>query len=298
MVSVDRRRVRWLDFEGRPFLEMPRDECVRMICRNDAGLDSRKFVFDPSETRVAIVRKTPFPGSPIRYDPAQFEDMEHSAVTGGIVAALLAALEECSPGVYREFRAFIRTVRGFELSETSVGVVGSFSDPSSPGVMNVNVPFTKLHEPRLSPLCFTWLGHELGHTKSYLLETIAHGAGVELATNGGQSTGWMPRYGRALRVRTLLQIPYTHLYEWVVLADFLERDFEGLPWRVTENPVALGDDLHCEIEEAFERIKRSAKLTHTGVAVVARLRDQLETVRERWTGILQFASKNAAARAN
>ena len=75
----------------------------------------------------------------------------------------------------------------------------------------------KTSEPCADPLCFTWFGHELGHTKDYLIDTILYERGVALVRNPGERVGPIPRYGRSLPVRTLFQIPYVHLYEWAVL---------------------------------------------------------------------------------
>ena len=66
----------------------------------------------------------------------------------------------------------------------------------------------------INALCFTWFGHELGHTKDYLIDTILYREGVALLRNAADWTPSIPRYGHALSVRTLFQVPYVHLYEW------------------------------------------------------------------------------------
>ena len=122
-------------------------------------------------------------------------------------------------------------MRGWELPAAGYGTIQSFSDPTLPRVMAINISYGPGDEPRLCPFCFTWLGHELGHTKSYLIETILHVRGESLTTNQSDYTDVLPRYGRALSLRTVLQVPYTHLYEWTLLMDFVEGAFAGLPWR-------------------------------------------------------------------
>ena len=121
-------------------------------------------------------------------------------------------------------------MRGWELPAAAYGTIQSFSDPTLPRVMGINVPYGPGDEPRISPLCFTWLGHELGHSKSYLIETILHVRGEALTTNQTDHTNILTRYGRAFSLRTVLQVPYTHLYEWTLLMDFAggaSRDSPG-----------------------------------------------------------------------
>jgi hypothetical protein len=252
-INIGPRRVCWHLFgkQRGPFLEMSRDDLLRMLVDNEEQLEADRFLFSTRDVRAALIRKTCIPGSAVRYDPVSFADFAgHAPLVGGLVAAVIAAMRSCSSLVANEFEALIRSVRGFEVRTLAAGTIQSFSDPSIPGVMNINVPFTERDEPRLCPLCFTWFGHELGHTKSYLIETIAHVAGQDLLKNPQQSTKLLPRYGRALRLRTLLQIPYTHLYEWQLLADFLEHRFAGLPWAVDGDAGAAGHDLSSEIQES------------------------------------------------
>src|SRR5262249_12900717 len=152
-----------------------------------------------------------------------------------------------SPAVYRELRAFLHTVRGFEFPRLATGVVASFSDPTLPGVMGVAVSYTERHEPCLDPLCFTWFGHEMGHTKAYLCETVLYWMSEALIRNAAEYTDPIPRYGRALALRTVIQLPYVHLYEWALLMDFWEAGFHGLPWRVPADAAEVGEDLAAEI---------------------------------------------------
>jgi hypothetical protein len=144
------------------------------------------------------------------------------------------------------------------------------------------VCYTKGHEPCISPFCFTWFGHELGHTKHYLIDMIALEEGCAFVTNHREITGLIPRYGRALSVRGLLQIPYVHLYEWTLLMDFCDQGLEHVPWEVRGDPIAVGDDIQAEICEAFEWIRRCALLTSRGRSLVAWLIELNELACRRW----------------
>jgi hypothetical protein len=178
-------------------------------------------------------------------------------------------------------------VRGWELPTAAYGTIQSFSDPTLPRVMGINVPYGPDNEPRVCPFCFTWFGHELGHTKSYLVETILHVRGEALTMNQVDYTDVIERYGRALSLRTLLQVPYTHLYEWTLLMDFQKGRFAALPWEIADDPVEFGDDVHQEIVEAFERIERESRLTPCGNAVVARLHSLCSEAQVRWQSLRQ-----------
>jgi hypothetical protein len=94
--------------------------------------------------------------------------------------------------------------------------------------------------------------------------------------------GPIPRYGRSLAVRTIFQIPYVHLYEWVLLMDFRAAGFRGLPWGMPAEAVAVGEDLAAEIREAFELIRGSVRLTPAGAAALAHFQDLYARVAARW----------------
>jgi hypothetical protein len=83
-------------------------------------------------------------------------------------------------------------------------------------------------------------------------------------------------------VRTLVQVPYVHLYEWALLMDFWEGGFHGLPWRVPATAAAVGEDLAAEIAEAFPLIEAYAHLTPVGAAAVAYFRELFERACVRW----------------
>jgi hypothetical protein len=98
----------------------------------------------------------------------------------------------------------------------------------------------------------------------------------------------IPRYGRIMPVRTLLQIPYTHLYEWALLIEFLEGGFAALPWTIDDDPIAFGDDIRAEIEEAFERIDGDVSLSAAGEFALARMHALHAEVLERWQRVCPF----------
>src|SRR5262249_24911365 len=96
--------------------------------------------------------------------------------------------------------------------------------------------------------------------------------GQSLTSRRCEFTETIARYGRAVPVRTLLQIPYTHLYEWVLMIEFLEGGFSALPWTICEDPVEHVEEIRAEIQETFDRIARSVPLSDAGRSVIARLR--------------------------
>src|SRR5262249_24490765 len=154
----------------------------------------------------------------------------------------------------RQLCQCIRTIHGFELPPHAAGQIASFSVPTTPGVIGFNVQYTARGEPRLDPYCFLWIGHELGHTVHYLIDDVAYLHGWRFLENPAEMTPTVPRYGRALSIRTLFQIPYVHLFEWWLLMLFHEHGFAGLPWQIGANTFTVGEDLRAEIHESFEWI--------------------------------------------
>jgi hypothetical protein len=271
---------------GADLLIMPRDEWLRMIVKNEANIDGARIRFGTSGVTTRLQFASPVPRWRVRYEPVTLVSGDgHAALTGGVVAAVLNAITRHSPTVAREFDRLISTVRGWELPEAGYGTIQSFSDPTLPRVMGINVPYGPDDEPRLCPFCFTWFGHELGHTKSYLIETVLHVRGEALTTNQADYTDVIERYGRALSLRTLLQVPFTHLYEWTLLMDLAEGRFAALPWEIADDPIEFGDDIHQEIVEAFDRIERESKLTPCGRTAVARLHSLCSEAQARWQSI-------------
>ena len=272
--------------DGPPFLVTSRADCLRLIADNEDPCDRRRLEFPDPHVRPRLQCASHLGHSKIRYDPVAFLDFRaHAGLTGGLVGRLLTAIRINSPAVYRELCAFLHTVRGFEFPRSASGAVASFSDPTLPGVMGFAVAYTDRHEPCLDPFCFTWFGHEMGHTKDYLCETVLYGRGEGLVRNPADRTGPVPRYGRPLAVRTIIQVPYVHLYEWALLMDFCEAGFHGLPWRVPADVAAVGEDLAAEIEESFPLIAEWARLTPVGEAAVAYFRELYDRSLARWRAL-------------
>jgi hypothetical protein len=291
--SITRREVRFSlgGQKGHTVVVLPRPECLRMIVADDANLDGSRIRYNSSEVSARLQCTAAIPGFRTRYEPVSLTSNDvHAAQTGGIVASILSAMSRNSPAIAREFSGMMSFVRGWELPTASYGTVQSFSDPTLPRVMGMNVTYAADDEPRLCPFCFTWFGHELGHTKTYLIETILHLRGESLTTNQADYTDVIERYGRALSLRTLLQIPYTHLYEWTVLMDFIDGEFSALPWEIHEDPIAFGEDIREEIVEAFDRIECLSKLTECGRVAVARLHSLCSEAQVRWQSLQSKAS--------
>lgn len=286
-ISIDNREARWRltgDSES-PFLIMQREDLISAVARNDEDLQLSRLRFPDARLRIRLQFARTFSDSPIRYDPVGFHDFKaHAGTTGGLIDHLLTATRHNSPAIDRELSAFIHSVRGFELPDSpqAGGAIESFSDPRLPGVMGVNIGYTLQHEPCLGQFFFTNLGHELGHSKNYLIDTVLHCAGEALVLNPADHTALVPRYGRALGVRTVFQIPYVHLYEWALLMDFAQANFRDLPWEVSEDWREFGDDIEAEIAEAFDMIARVARLTPLGEAAVTHFRKLFDAASERW----------------
>ena len=284
VVSLERRHFRWYRTDGdtTPFLVMARSDSMRMLARNDDRIEAGSLHCADSLVRPKLHKATPLGATGVCYDPIAFADEDHAAMTGGLVETVLAAMRLNSPVIHQEFCRYIRIVRGFEAPLSSYGIVQSFSDPSEPGVMGINVSYTPDGYPRCQPCCFTCFGHELGHSKSYLIDSVAYEAGQRLAQNTSEWTEVIPRYGRRLRVRTLLQVPYTHLYELALLVEFVRNDFRGLEWSAAEDVNQIGEDLQQEIDDAFALIDEFADLTAFGESVLEHLRRQFAHLQAKW----------------
>jgi hypothetical protein len=284
-LSLGRDEARWRleHVEATPFLIMSREDCLNMLVGNSDLLDGRRLKYPNPHLRPRLQWASPLLHSKITYDPIGFQDChDHAAQTGGLVEHVLAAIRRNSPAIYHELQTFIHTVRAFELPASAHGVVASFSDPTLPGIMGINISYTEQHEPCADACCFTWFGHELGHTKDYLIDNVLFARGQSFLRNAAEQTSILPRYGRSLAVRTLFQIPYVHLYEWALLMDFLEHGFRGLPWRASVDAGAVGEDLEAEIEEAFALIEEQAQLTRLGLAALRYCRELFELAQARW----------------
>jgi hypothetical protein len=294
-LHLTERRARWslAGPDAVPLVSMPRNVFDamfvdnRMFDHSPAGIE-----FGGSSIRSRFERLSRVNATRIRYEPIGGDPpTAHAELTGGIVAALVAAIERNAPGIHEQLCQCIRTVHGFELPPYGSGQISSFSVPTTPGVIGFNVEYAPGDEPQLSPFCFMWLGHELGHTINYLIDDVAFIHGWRFLENPGEITPIIPRYQRAIRVRTLFQIPYVHLFEWWLLIIFYEAGFRGLPWRVREDAVAVGEDLSAEIQESFDLIAQHARLTATGRAVVWRLRELVAEADAHWRRIALVATR-------
>jgi hypothetical protein len=286
-ISLESRSVHWslAGEPGAPFLVMARPDCWRLLVANDPRLSLDRLAFPNPVVRPRLLYATPLGDSGLRYEPVGFDDESfaaHAGLTGALIQALLDALQKNASAIHDELVRYVTAIRGYELPARSDQTLCSFSMPTLPGIMNINIVYSQDHQPVLSPFCFTWLGHELGHTKHYLIDDVAYGAGRCFLRNPADRTGPLPRYRRPLAVRTLFQIPFVHLYELALLTAFLEGGFAGLPWDVVEDPVAFGEDLVAEICEAFDLIEQWADVTALGRVAVAHLRALFERALAHW----------------
>jgi hypothetical protein len=261
---------------------MPRAEALRMLVGNSDCVRAGKLRRADGAVRPVLQKTVPLGATGLRYDPAGVADREHAALTGGLVNSVLEAIGGNAPRIQRELCRYVRVIRGFDAPRSAGGFLQSFSDPREPGVFGINVCYTPDGQPRFDPAFFTCFGHEMAHTKSYLIESVITHAGCALARNVSDWTDMIPRYRRRLKVRTLLQIPYTHFYEWVLLMCFMQRGFRGLAWSRPTSAVHIGDDLQQEIAEAFTLIDVSADLTRFGISAVSHLRKQFAHLQARW----------------
>jgi hypothetical protein len=122
----------------------------------------------------------------------------------------------------------------------------------------------------------------MAHTKAYLISSIAWRNGWTFLSNSEERTEWIARYQRPLSLRTLFQIPYTHLYEWVLLMDFLEVHFRAIPWQIAADPIDFGQQLRAEIVEALDRISELAQLAPWGQAAVDHFWQLFKVTERRW----------------
>jgi hypothetical protein len=265
-----------------PFLIMPCETCRHMVVDNPFRVETAGCHSASRRIIPMLVRAIPLCENGVRYERIHIADAVHAEETEVIVGSLHEAMYHNSPAMHHEFCTYMSAIRGYELHLTTSGTVQSFADPTQPGIMSLNIPYNERHEPRLSSLCFTWLAHELAHTKFYLINDIAYDHGSTFLRNGAEMTDIVERYGRRLPLRTLFQIPYTHIYEWESLMDFIDRDFDGLPWQVQENPISYGEDLMREIEEALILCDEVADLTPLGAEAFSRFTELYTQSLVRW----------------
>jgi hypothetical protein len=282
-VALSRDRASWC-LGSSPFLVTSRADCLRLVVDNDDPCDLGATAFPDQQVRPRLQRAVPLGHSSVRYDPVGFrDDRGHAGTTGGLVQRLLASIRINSPAVYREMVTYLHVIRGFEFPRAAG--VASFSDPTLPGVMGFSVAYTDDDEPCLNPFCFTWFGHEMGHTKDYLCESALHARAATLIRNPTDRTAPIPRYGRPLSVRSVVQVPYVHLYEWALFMDFWQAGFATLPWSVLGDAIAVGEDLEAEIAEAFALIREVAHLTPIGEVAVSYFQELFDQMRVRWRSL-------------
>jgi hypothetical protein len=287
MLELGAHEVEWLaGHDLRTLVRMPRKLFDAMFIENRPIATAAGIEWCGGGPRPRFQRAVRLGHSGIRFEAiAGDKCVDHAELTGGIVEILIAAMEQNAPGIYGQLCQCIRTIRGFELPGYAAGHIESFSVPTSPGIIGFNVSYTAGGEPRLSPYSFMCLGHELGHTMHYLIDDVAYLHGWRFVENPADMTPVIARYGRSLRVRTLFQIPYVHLFEWWLLILFLRERFAGLPWRNFDNTYAVGEDVRSEIEESFELLALHARVTQAGAAVVERLRELVDEADRQWREI-------------
>jgi hypothetical protein len=268
---------------------LTRDDCLRLLFGGD--LNVRRIRFPHATIRPQLIQASLLGRSGIRLETIRVDDARRDSPADSIVATLFEAIARNSPAIYTELGAFIHTVRVFELPQGDLGLVQSFSAPTEPGVIGFNIAFSPDGDPYLSPLCFTWLGHELAHTKHYLADDIAFGQHARFVENPGEWTAPIACYGRALRVGTLFQIPYVHLYERALLMDFAERGFAGLPWEVDGQWRAAGEEMAGEIAASFDLMDKHAHLTPLGNVAVEHLHKLESADANRWRQVCDRAAR-------
>ncbi|MFO0896575.1 MAG: hypothetical protein U0836_04000 [Pirellulales bacterium] len=272
-----------LQGDERPFLSLPRVDCLRMLTTRGQPLDPRLLRYPHPDLQPRVQQATPLAGGATLFEPSCCPRFDLQApLAGGIAAALVESLAANAPGVAREFAEHVAVIRGFGLPEGAGGRLGSFSQPWRRGVVGLNVACTPAGEPLLSPYCFTWLGHELGHQRHYAIDLLAAARGLRFVENPARLSPPITRYGRPLCVGTLFQVPYVHLYEWQLLMDYLEGGFAGLPWAMPEETEAVGADLEAEIREAFVLVGEYAELTELGALTLAHVRGLTDQFAGRW----------------
>ena len=287
-VRLDRHHAQWqlVGNDGGIFLRMPRRDLVAMITAGATHVDACQWQSVHPKIVARFSLATSLGSTAVRFDPVAFQNArEHAGMTGAIVESLVLAIRQNSPNMAAELGRLVQSVWGFEIPAACTGTLESFSNPRLPGVIGFNIAYTEAHQPRFNEFCFTWLAHELGHTKQYLIEDVIFASGARCLDNPGDRTPVIPRYRRSVAVRTLFHVPYVHLYEWVVLMDFIEHAYAGLPWNIHDDAIAFGEDLSAEILEAWQGLAMWAQLTSLGGAVIARQHVLYARALARWRRI-------------
>lgn len=289
MLTLDQERVEFHqpDCEA-PFLTLPRSSFLRLLANLQDHLDYDLATTESMNAEVKRLCK--FGSSQVRYAPAHFPATpDHAEDVRHLIEQILMAMQDFSPEMYEEFCQYIRSVRGFEIEQFEGKVIGSFSDPTQPGVMNMNVTFLD-DAPLLDPFCFTWFGHELAHTRNYMIDTVTYDRGEAFVLNRADMTPKIHRYGRRLPVRTLVQIPYVHLYEWELLMDAYEMGLQQLPWVNQQDPVAVVEEIRAEIADGFQLIDQHANLTPLGKVAIEHQENLYRQSKRRWSQLRRAAN--------
>ena len=194
---------------------------------------------------------------------------------------MLGAIRRHSAAIAAEFDRLMAFVRGWELA-AGYGTLQSFSDPTLPRVMGINVPYGLDDGTGGRPFCFMWFGHELGHTKSYLIETILHLRGHSLTSNPERRTEVLPRVWTATGTADVVA---DSLYASLRVDTAPRRSKQTSPRSPGPFPRTRwrwGTIFEHEIEEAFDFLSQDSQITPCGHAVLARLWGLSKEVLVRW----------------
>jgi hypothetical protein len=80
------------------------------------------------------------------------------------------------------------------------------------------------------------------------------------------------------------------VFEWWLLMLFYEHDFAGLPWSMSDDSYAIGEEVRAEIAESFEWIDQFARVTITGRFVLARMQELVAEADSHWQTL--FGGRN------
>ena len=154
-----------------PFLRMPRRTLIQLVADNHPSPQGAPLQsLDPSlcpRWRLG----TSLCSFGTRFLPVHCSAESQAACCGGIVKRLHDQLTRASTGIHLEFCSYVTSILGFDQAGADSGTVQSFSEPTQPRLMGLNVPFNAPDAPRRCPYSLTCLGHEMAHKKMYLAES-------------------------------------------------------------------------------------------------------------------------------
>ncbi len=270
---------------SQPCFSMPRTCLMRLLANQANGI--AYDVHQSDTTGVSLSRMSRFDSTPVRYEPAYFigeTPEESAALTGGVIDDILHTIAQFAPELHNEFCTYVHAIRGYGIPPLNGQLIGSFSDPTQPGVMSLNVTFEE-QQPLLEPHCFTWFGHELAHTRSYLVDTVAHQSEMAFVRNRRELTPKISRYDRSFPIRTLVQIPYVHMYEWDLLMDAYQSGYFHSATVEGADPNAIVEEIREEIADGFQFIERYADLTELGQNALEHQKELYRDCKRRWSRI-------------